>query len=166
MRYINELREGENVNGIYYCKAKQNLKTKAGKSYYSMSLQDKTGILDAKVWDLSNAIEHFEDNDYIQVVGQITSFQGNLQMNISRVRRASEGEYDINDYMPVTSKNREEMYKELGAGKNTEKIEQLLNKFVILLGTIKLSSVSSYPLDGITFNDEQLLNIKLGLLMP
>ncbi len=113
MRYINELREGENVNGIYYCKVKQNLKTKAGKSYYSLTLQDKTGVLDAKVWDLSNAIEHFESNDYIQVVGQVTSFQGNLQLNIARIRRAAEGEYDINDYMPVTTKNREEMYKEL-----------------------------------------------------
>ena len=39
MRYINELREGENVNGIYYCKVKQSLKTKAGKSYYSLTLQ-------------------------------------------------------------------------------------------------------------------------------
>lgn len=113
MRYINELREGENVNGIYFCKSKQSLKTKAGKSYYSLTLQDKTGILDAKVWDLSNAIEHFEDNDYIQVVGQITSFQGNLQLNIARIRKAQEGEYDVNDYMPVTSKNREEMYKEI-----------------------------------------------------
>ena len=115
MRYINEIREGENINGIYYCKVKQNLKTKAGKSYYSMTLQDKTGIIDAKIWDLSNAIEHFEANDYIQVVGQVTSFQGNLQMNISRVRRASEGEYSIDDYMPVTTKNREVMYKELVA---------------------------------------------------
>ena len=134
MRYINEIREGENINGIYYCKVKQNLKTKAGKSYYSMTLQDKTGIIDAKIWDLSNAIEHFEANDYIQVVGQVTSFQGNLQMNISRVRRASEGEYSIDDYMPVTTKDRETMYKELVALVDSVKdtyLNRLLKMFFV-----------------------------------
>ena len=134
MRYINEIREGENVNDIYYCKVKQNLKTKAGKSYYSMTLQDKTGVIDAKIWDLSNAIEHFEANDYIQVVGQVTSFQGNLQMNISRVRRASEGEYVVDDYMPVTTKDRNVMYSELVNYINSVKepyLNKLLKKFFV-----------------------------------
>ena len=129
MRYIGELREGENVNDIYFCKVKQILKTKAGKSYYSMTLQDKTGTIDAKVWDLSNAIEHFEAMDYIAVVGQITSFQGNLQLNISRIRRASEGEYNVDDYMPMTKKNREEMYKEVVDLVNSVK-EEHLNKLL------------------------------------
>lgn len=48
MRFICELREGDNISGIYLCKNKQNLKTKAGKSYYSLLLQDKTGTVDAK----------------------------------------------------------------------------------------------------------------------
>ena len=129
MRYIGELREGENVNDIYFCKVKQILKTKAGKSYYSMTLQDKTGTIDAKVWDLSNAIEHFEAMDYIAVVGQITSFQGNLQLNISRIRRASDGEYNVDDYMPMTKKNREEMYKEVVALVDSVK-EEHLNKLL------------------------------------
>ena len=60
MRFIADLREGDHISGIYLCKNKQSLKTKAGKSYYSMLLQDKTGTLDAKVWDLNNGIEHFE----------------------------------------------------------------------------------------------------------
>ena len=129
MRYIGELREGENVNDIYFCKEKQILKTKAGKSYYSMTLQDKTGTIDAKVWDLSNAIEHFDAMDYIAVVGQITSFQGNLQLNISRIRRASDGEYNVDDYMPMTKKNREEMYKEVVALVDSVK-EEHLNKLL------------------------------------
>lgn len=57
MRYINELREGEIVGDIYLCKTKQVAKTKAGKSYYSLLLQDKTGNIDAKIWELSNGIE-------------------------------------------------------------------------------------------------------------
>ena len=46
MRYINELKEGMNVSEIYLCKVKNIFKTKAGKTYYSMLLQDKTGVIE------------------------------------------------------------------------------------------------------------------------
>ena len=113
MRFIADLREGDHISGIYLCKNKQNLKTKAGKSYYSMLLQDKTGTLDAKVWDLNNGIEHFESMDFIKVDGLITSFQGALQVNVRRVRRTQEQEYDIRDYLPTSRFDIEEMMKEL-----------------------------------------------------
>ncbi|MGN0467085.1 MAG: 3'-5' exoribonuclease YhaM family protein [Lachnospiraceae bacterium] len=113
MRYINELREGEIVGDIYLCKMKQVAKTKAGKSYYSLILQDKTGSLDAKIWELSNGIDHFDAMDYIKVEGQVTSFQGNLQLNVRRVRKVKEGEYYPEDYIPCTDKNVDIMYKEV-----------------------------------------------------
>lgn len=113
MRYINELREGEIISETYLCKSKQILKTKAGKSYYSLLLQDKTGTIDSKVWELSNGIEHFESMDYIHIEGQVTSFQGALQLNIRRIRKSQEGEYDESDYMPVSKREQGEMYKEL-----------------------------------------------------
>lgn len=113
MYYINELHEGEMVNAIYLCKNKQTLQTKAGKNYYSMILQDKTGTIDAKVWDLNNGIAHFEPMDYIAVSAQVVSFQNSLQLNVKQVRRAQEGEYIVADYMPCSEYNTEEMFKEL-----------------------------------------------------
>lgn len=113
MRFIKELREGDMISSIYLCKDKKTLQTKAGKNYYSMQLHDKTGSIDGKVWDLSNGIDHFESMDYIQVDAQVTSFQGALQLNIRRVRKAAEGEYDPVDYMPCSKKDLNEMYQEL-----------------------------------------------------
>lgn len=113
MRYINELRDGEMVSETYLCKLKQILKTKAGKNYYSLLLQDKTGTLDAKIWELSQGIDHFESMEYIRVDGQIVSFQGSLQLNVKRVRRSQEGEYEPSDFVPTTSKNVNAMYSEL-----------------------------------------------------
>lgn len=113
MRYLGELREGENITGIYLCKRKQILKTKAGKTYDSLLLQDKTGTIDAKIWDLSSGIDNFDELDYIQVDAAITSFQGSLQMNVRRLRKAREGEYNTADYLPVSERDREEMYQEL-----------------------------------------------------
>ena len=113
MRFICELREGDNISGIYLCKNKQNLKTKAGKSYYSLLLQDKTGTVDAKVWDLNNGIEHFESMDFIKVDGMVTSFQGALQVNVRRVRWTQEQEYDMRDYLPTSRFSIDDMMKEL-----------------------------------------------------
>lgn len=113
MRYINEFREGEIVGDIYLCKTKQVAKTKAGKTYYSLLLQDKTGTIDAKIWELSNGIEHFDAMNYIKVEGQVTTFQGSYQLNVRRVRKVKEGEYYPEDYIPCTSKNVDAMYKEV-----------------------------------------------------
>ncbi|MDO4976355.1 MAG: HD domain-containing protein [Eubacteriales bacterium] len=113
MRYIGDLREGDNVAEIYLCKVKNIAKTKAGKTYYSMILQDKTGVIDTKIWELNNGIENFEQMDYVRIDGNVTSFQGSLQLNVRRLRRAKEGEYAPENYIPCSSKNIDEMYREL-----------------------------------------------------
>lgn len=113
MRFIAELREGDMISSIYLCKNKKSLQTKAGKNYYSMQLTDKTGTVDGKVWDITNGIAHFDSMDYIQVDAQVISYQGMLQLNIKRVRKANEGEYDPSDYMPYSKRNIEEMYTEM-----------------------------------------------------
>ena len=114
MKYIETLREGERVGDIYLCKFKQSAMTKNGKPYENVILQDKTGTIDAKIWDPGSAgIDEFDSLDYVDVVGDVTSFQGALQLNIKRVRVAREGEYDEKDYLPVSSLDIEEMYQEL-----------------------------------------------------
>ena len=115
MRYINELREGDNVSEVYLCKVKNIAKTKAGKTYYSMILQDKTGVIDTKIWDLNNGIENFEQMDYIRVEGNVTSFQGSPQLNVRRLRKAREGEFAMEDYIPCSSKSIDGMFKELSS---------------------------------------------------
>ena len=116
MKYISSLREGERINEIYLCKSKQTAMTKAGKPYDNVILQDKTGTLDAKIWDTGSVgIEEFDAMDYVAITGDITSFQGNLQCSIKRARKVNEGEYDPADYLPVSKKDIEEMYKELMA---------------------------------------------------
>lgn len=114
MKYIEALREGERVSGIYLCKSRQTALTKAWKTYENVILQDKTGTVDAKIWDPnSRGIEAFEGLDYVDIMADVTSFQGQLQLNVKRVRKAQEGEYNPSDYLPVSGKDIEEMYAEL-----------------------------------------------------
>lgn len=114
MKYIESMREGERISNIYLCKQKTSAVTKNGKAYESVILQDKTGTLDGKIWDPnSQGIGDFDPLDYVDVVGDVISFNGALQINIKRIRKVSEGEYDPADYLPVSSKDIETMYNEL-----------------------------------------------------
>ena len=114
MRYIETFREGMHVSDVYLCKNKQIQLTKNGKEYGNLVLQDKTGTLDGKIWDPnSNGIADYSEKDFIEVYGEIISYNGNLQMNIKQLRVADEGEYDPADYMPTSEKSVDSMYEEL-----------------------------------------------------
>lgn len=133
MKYIETLREGERISGIYLIKQKNVAMTKAGKPYDNVVLQDKTGTLDAKIWDPGSVgIEEFEALDYVEIMGDITSFQGNLQCSIKRARKAAEGEYNPADYLPVSEKDIDEMYNQLMeyvASIKNPYLSQLLHSF-------------------------------------
>ena len=134
MYYLKDYREGQKLVGTYLCKTKQVLKTKAGKTYYSLTLQDKTAIVDAKIWDLNNGIASFEALAYVYCEGLVTTFQGNIQMNISRLRQSEEGEYDPADYIPATTKDVEQMFGEIISYVNSVKnpfLNQLLTSFFV-----------------------------------
>ena len=114
MRYIDTLVEGETIRNIYLCKGKRSAETRNGKPYDNLILQDKTGTLDGKVWDPnSNGIADYDEKDFIEVFGDVISYNNNLQLNIRQIRKAQEGEYIPADYMPSTEKSVDGMYEEL-----------------------------------------------------
>lgn len=116
MKYLNTLREGMRVSEVYLCRGKQIALTKAGKEYGNLVMQDKTGTVDAKIWDLGNpGIGNFEQLDYVHIDADVTMFMGNIQLNVRRIRKADEGEYVAADYLPISSKDIETMYQELVA---------------------------------------------------
>lgn len=114
MRYIETLREGERIQEVYLCKQKTSAMTKTGKEYENVILQDKTGQLDAKIWDPgSMGIDDFDALDYVEVHGDVTVFNGQMQMSIKRARKVSEDSIDPANYLPCTDKDMDEMMTEL-----------------------------------------------------
>ena len=114
MRYISGLCEGETIRNIYLCRSKHSAQTRNGKPYDTLLLQDKTGNLDAKVWSPnSQGIAEYDEKDFIEVLGDLITYNGSLQLNVRQIRRAREGEYNPADYVPSTEKNVDAMYREL-----------------------------------------------------
>ncbi len=131
MKFIQDIKEGDNINGIYLVKKKSSLTAKNGRAYDSLTLQDKTGSIDAKIWDPGSVgIEEFSEMDYVDIIGEVTVYQKKLQLNVKRARKCHEGEYNPEDYVPVTKKSIKDMYAELIQLANTVK-NPYLRKLII-----------------------------------
>ena len=114
MRYIETFHEGNHISDIYLCKTNQIQLTKTGKEYGNLILQDKTGTIEAKIWDLSSpGVGEFDAMDYVHIEADVTLFQNANQLNVRRIRTAREGEYVEADYLPVSKKEIGKMYEEL-----------------------------------------------------
>ena len=135
MKYIQEFSEGSKISGIYFCKSRIEATTKNGRTYLNCVLQDKTGVIDAKVWDVeSPAIADFSANDYVDIVGDVSLFAGSLQVAVRRLRVAQPGEYNTADYMPTSRYSPADMYKQLMS--SAEKVQNpylkaLISRFFI-----------------------------------
>ncbi len=132
MPWIEDIHEGDHIIGHYLCREKQRMVSKSGKSYYSIVLQDKTGTLNAKIWDLTSQIENFSKNQVIKIDANVTSFQGELQANVVRLRPSRGDEYQLSDYLKQTSKDVRQLYAQILSmidSMNNEYLRRLLQSF-------------------------------------
>lgn len=114
MQFINKLKDGDRLSSIYHIKTKTQAVTKAGKDYYTVKLQDKTGSIDGKIWDIyAPGIDEFDSNDFVYVDGEILSYNGQLQAKITRIRKANDDEYIAEDYFSTSIYNKNDMMTEV-----------------------------------------------------
>ncbi len=125
MRYLEDVKEGESLVGHYLCKQKQSLKSRAGKTYLSLKLQDKTAIVDAKVWELNHQIQSFEEGDFIKIDASVLTYQGEIQLNVKKIRKSQDGEFNPMDYIPCTDKDISTLYEQF-----TDYIKTLSNYYI------------------------------------
>ena len=70
--------------------------------------------MDGKIWDPnSSGIADYDEKDFVEVVGDVITYNNNLQLNVKQLRIASEGDYNPADYMPTSEKSVDTMYEEL-----------------------------------------------------
>lgn len=147
MKFISDYKEGDRVFDIYLCKHKISAVTKNGKAYETAVLQDKTGTIEAKIWDPNSAgIVDFDSLDYIEVYGDVTSFQGAMQINVKRTRIAQPGEYEPRNYLPVSEYDLNEMYAEVIKyvnGISNSYLKKLLQSFFVADDAFKAKFMNS-----------------------
>lgn len=116
MQFINVLKDGDRLSCVYHVKTKSQATAKTGKEYFNVQLQDKTGVIDAKIWDVdAPGIEEFKAGDFTFVEGDVISYNGQLQVKIARLRVADKSEYIADDYFAASKYKKDDMAKELDA---------------------------------------------------
>ena len=114
--FVSELEPNRVITTSFLVHSKEIRQKKSGELYLSVLLADRTGELDAKMWDnVSDALEAFERDDFVKVKGLIQIFHNRPQLTIHKVRRMDDSEIEFADYFPSSKRDPEEMWKELGA---------------------------------------------------
>ncbi|HZT28676.1 MAG TPA: HD domain-containing protein [Bryobacteraceae bacterium] len=112
--YVSELEPNRVITSNFLVHSKEIRQKKSGELYLSLLLGDRTGELDAKMWDnVGEVVEAFERDDFVRVKGLIQIFHNRPQLTIHKMRRLDDSEVDFADYFPASQRDPEEMWKEL-----------------------------------------------------
>ena len=134
MKYANELLEGEKIESVFAATEKQLNKTQNGKPYLSLRLADKTGSLEAKVWDnAENLSLGFKKGDIVGVRAEVNSYKGNLQLTVKDIKKVQAPDDYLPRILPTTDRDVEAMLSELKAatqGIGTDWLRELMQGFL------------------------------------
>jgi len=102
------------VTSYFVLSSLQVREKKQGGQFLAMTLTDKTGFFEARMWDdIDDALATCAEGSYVKAQGQISRYQGKFQITLQKLRSAAESEVDPADYLPVTRFDVEEMWTEL-----------------------------------------------------
>jgi 3'-5' exoribonuclease len=104
--------ENQVIVGFFAVAAKQVRSKNDGATYFALTLADSTGQIEARMWETAEAGE-FATGDIIKLRGQVCRYQEKLQINVEKIREAHEGEFDLGDFVPKTTRDVNELWAEL-----------------------------------------------------
>jgi len=127
---VGELAPNDVVTAQFLVISKEIRQKKTGDPYLTLHLADRTGEVEAKMWDnVEEVMNTFERDDFVKVKGLVQVYQNRSQFTVHRLRRLEEHEVDLADYFPCSERNIEEMFAELQAiiaGLQNTHLRQLL----------------------------------------
>lgn len=108
--------ENQVITSSFLVSTKQIKPKKSGDIFLALTLCDRTGQIDAKMWDnVGDAVDTFEQDDFLKVRGLINKYSNRYQLTIHKCRRMEESEVEYADYLPKTTKDIDELWRTLGA---------------------------------------------------
>ncbi len=112
--FVNEIEPNKIITTSFLVQSKEIRQKKGGDPYLSLMLGDRTGELDAKMWDnVAEIIDDFERDDFVKVKGLVQVFHNRPQLTIHKMRRMDDSEVELADYFPSSKRDPEEMWTEL-----------------------------------------------------
>ena len=114
--YISDCTRHENkiITSNFVVVSKQIKPKKTGEPYLALTLGDRSGQLEAKMWDnVEEVLNAFEQDDFLKIKGLVNKYKNRFQLTIHKVRKLGESEIDFSDYLPKTTRNIDELWQTL-----------------------------------------------------
>lgn len=112
--FVADLAPDQPVSAFFLVVAREILQTRDGKRYLRMELGDRTGSIEARMWDgFEPAISSIDRDDFVEIQGSAELYRNKLQLKIKRLRKARNGEIDPRDYFPHTPQDLDALYAKL-----------------------------------------------------
>jgi 3'-5' exoribonuclease len=112
--YVSELQPNQAVSGVFLVQQKDVRQKKTGEPYLALMLGDRTGDLDAKMWDnAAKVVDTFSRNDFVSVKGWLQVHHNRPQLTIFELARSEENSLDHRDFFPVSERDPADMWAEL-----------------------------------------------------
>ncbi|MCD6204315.1 MAG: HD domain-containing protein [Candidatus Marinimicrobia bacterium] len=176
-KFISDFRENMTVSGFFMVFSKDIRIAKNNNPYLNITLMDKTGTIQAKIWDnVETFSEKFEKGDPVAVKGTITSFNNELQLKISSIRRVVPAQdkaygYTLDDLIPSTQKDIGQMWQAI-----MDSIDRITNPFLQkllrIIYTEHESILKTHPASmilhhafrgGLLEHTHAMLNVAIGI---
>jgi len=107
--------ENQAITSNFAVASKQVKNKKNGELYLSLTLSDRTGHIQANMWDnVSDALNAFEQDDFVKVKGMVQKYNGRWQITIHKLRKLADNEVDFADYLPKTPKDIDQLWRTVG----------------------------------------------------
>jgi 3'-5' exoribonuclease len=134
--YICDCARHENkiVTSTFVVVAKQIKPKKTGEPYLALTLGDRSGQVEAKMWDnVEEVLEAFEQDDFLKVKGLINKYKQRFQLTIHKLRKLGDSEIEFADYLPKTTKDIDELWRTLSefvSGFQNQYLKTLVQAFM------------------------------------
>lgn len=113
--YVSDLAQHESqvVTAFFLVQSRELRSTREGKPYLALRLGDRTGAVEARMWEVEEAEGEFARDDVVKVEATVESYRGRTQLKVKRLRRAKDSEVELADFLPETQADVEALYAEL-----------------------------------------------------
>ncbi|MEJ7608622.1 MAG: OB-fold nucleic acid binding domain-containing protein [Bryobacteraceae bacterium] len=112
--YVSELQPNQIITALFLVRNKDIRQKKTGEPYLSLTLSDRSGELDAKMWDnAAEVLDSFERDDFLRIRGLMQVHQNRLQLTIHKLQQVPSNQIDGSDFFPASERDVQQMWTEL-----------------------------------------------------
>jgi len=130
--FVRDFKVGNRVQDFFVLRKKE-LKEYDGQKFLKLELGDKSGRVDAVMWDEAEKFyRQAEVGNIIKITGSITTYRDSLQVKLEAFRKA-EGKIELKDFLPTTEQDIDELFsrfKQMAASVENRHLKALLENLV------------------------------------